>query len=257
MKYATYRFKKFICLIIYCSLKVLLIVKVSSEVEISHKEVLVLSVVLIVIEKYELPENLQKQLEKAIKDMKESPGKIDFQEYLQKIEDQLNCFKDFDEKALKINDLNQMINLKFEILSSLTNLKTELFLLVEKMKSNDLESIRPNEINSIVSKIVKYLPDWIDCCSKITNKFNDLSNFINTQYATSRLQLLDIQKRLEFWKKLSDELQLSKELLESFEKRELYVKEYYLNYLVENLTEIGCLINNFCKQIIDEKIVKN
>lgn len=314
---------------------------------------------LIVSENYELPENLQEQLENAIGEVKKLPEILDhqeyfqvfqeylkkiedplnyfkdyfqdFQEYLQKIKDPLNYFKDFDEKALKIDDLNQIIDLKFVILSCLATLKTTgIFLLVEKLKNNDLESIS-NEINLKVGEIDKNLPEWINCCTKITNKFEDLSNFISKiedshlffaiqeeiltkiadkktnlrrmseeikpkrffsnskekkkiqkeiysnflqiiglklvydlatelEYATNRLKFLDIQKILdtiELWKKLSDELQLSEELLKSFEKSELYAKEYYLDYLVESLTEIGCSINNFCKQIIDEKFVKD
>ncbi|CAG8545101.1 6007_t:CDS:2, partial [Dentiscutata heterogama] len=347
MKKVLYGFRKFIHLLsaLYLfnylyKLEVLLIVKVSSEVEISHKD----GLVLIVAEEYKLPENLQEQLEIAIEEMKKSPKNLQkqlenaidevkksqrildrqeyFQEYLQKI-------NDFDEKALKIDDLNQMIDLKFEILSNLATLKTGIFLLVEKVKNIDLERICLNEISLTVGEIDKYLPEWINCCTKITNKFEELSYFISKiedshffftiqeeilskladkktnlnhmskkidnlkgffpsfkniekekkkiqnesysnflqiiglklvydlttelEYATSRLKLLDIQKILEFWKKLSDELRLSEELLKSFEKSELYVKEYYLDYLVDNLTEIGCSINNFCKQIIDGK----
>ncbi|KAF0530828.1 hypothetical protein F8M41_011994 [Gigaspora margarita] len=75
-----------------------------------------------------MPENLQKQLEKAIEDVKKSPEKLEehreVKEYLQKIYKQL---KDFNENALKIDEFDPIINFKFEILSDLANLKTELF----------------------------------------------------------------------------------------------------------------------------------
>ncbi|CAG8620783.1 7412_t:CDS:2, partial [Dentiscutata heterogama] len=58
---------------------------------------------------------------------------------------------------------------------------------------------------------------------------------------TSRLKLLDleaIQKILEVWKTLSKELSKGLELVKNFKSSELYVKEWYLDYVVENLINI-------------------
>ncbi|CAG8731006.1 14338_t:CDS:2, partial [Cetraspora pellucida] len=134
--------------------------------------------VIIITKEYEIPGNLQELLEKAINDVKKSPEILErqeikeyFQEYYQKIDEQLKYFNDFNERALKIDDLNQIIDLEFEILSKLVTLKIEIFLLVEKLKNIDLENIDTKEIDLIVCEIDKYLPEWIDCCTKITNKF--------------------------------------------------------------------------------------
>ncbi|CAG8732602.1 4879_t:CDS:2, partial [Racocetra persica] len=271
------------------------------------------------METYELPKNLQEQLKNALNDVEKSPEILErqeireyFQEYRQKIDDQLIYFNDFDEKALKIDDLNQIINLEFEILFSFATLKTGIFLLVKKLKNIDLENTCPNEINLTFGKIDKYLPEWINCCTKITNKFKDINDFIskiedshfffaiqeeiltkvnktktNLHHMSEKIDknkkkffpknikevqdeiylnffqiiglklVYDLATKLEyttkFWEKFLDELRLNEKLLKNFEQSELYVKEYCLDYVVENLTEIGCSVNNFCKQIIDER----
>ncbi|CAG8784864.1 2775_t:CDS:2, partial [Cetraspora pellucida] len=180
------------------------------------------------------------------------------------------------------------------------------------------------------SEIDKYLPEWINSCTKITNKFEqfyqDLSNFINSnnikdnllffntqeellnktdeikkkidkrsnkilsfnkshdeekiysnfliiiglksvydltaelEYARSRFKLLDpifIKEISEFWKELTPELQLSEELVKIFQESELYTKEGCLYCIVENLSKIGCSVNNFFRNIVVKKIAKN
>ncbi|RIB04031.1 hypothetical protein C2G38_2254614, partial [Gigaspora rosea] len=143
-----------------------------------------------------MSENLQKQLEKAIDDVKKSPEKLEehrkVKEYLQKIDKKL---KYFNEKASKIDEFDpiiDIINFKFEILSDLANLKTEIFSLTEKL--NDLKNTCPNEINlpvrevnfsgGEIDKINEFLFKWINCTKTIPFKkfykdLSDLSNFSN------------------------------------------------------------------------------
>ncbi|RIB02714.1 hypothetical protein C2G38_2255430 [Gigaspora rosea] len=287
------------------------------------------------VRKFEIPENLKKILEKAINDVKESPETLK----KAKLDQQL---KDL-EKVSNIEDFN-MSNLAFNILSSLANLKTKIVLFVEKANYLNLESIFLNEIDSITSKIDKYLkflPEWNDYCIKIINQFEDLNNFVKNiedsffyfeiqenllakrdkiieelfnkskkidEYKTKKkysfrqkiyeekikqdedavylnflftiglklvydlidelkciakkLKLLNstsIQKILDFLKKLNYELNYELkqtelvDLIEIYKKSELCLKDCCLDYIVENLSKIACLINNFCKQIVVDK----
>ncbi|CAG8562948.1 9420_t:CDS:2 [Cetraspora pellucida] len=78
-------------------------------------------------------------------------------------------------------------------------------------------------------------------------------------YVAKRLKLLDqysIQNISDFWKKLIYELELTEGAVEVFKESEQYIKECCLDYIVKNLINIGCLVNNFCKQIIVERIVE-
>ncbi|RIB25122.1 hypothetical protein C2G38_2031331 [Gigaspora rosea] len=80
------------------------------------------------------------------------------------------------------------------------------------------------------------------------------------EYTTKKLKLLDsisIQKILGFLKKLNYELKQTEDLVEVLRKRELYLNDCYLYYLIENLSNIDCLVNNFCRQIVVEKSIKN
>ncbi|CAG8833045.1 19608_t:CDS:2, partial [Gigaspora margarita] len=274
-------------------------------------------VVIVTDEEYKMPKNLEKQLEKAIDDVKKSPEKLEehreVKEYLRKIDKQL---KNFNEKALKIDEFDTMINFKFEILFDLANLKTEIFSLTEK--PNDLKNTCSNEINLQIGevnlsggefdKINEFLFKWINCTKTIPFEkfYKDLINFSNfINIIEDSLFFFEIQEKLldeitkvkrkynkskeinkqkkERWgilsifmntkempqnetyfsssdivKKLSDEfdeLQSSKKLVESLKRNELpvYVKECCLDDVIENLTKIGCLVNNFCRQIVVEK----
>ncbi|CAG8772332.1 539_t:CDS:2, partial [Racocetra persica] len=278
--------------------------------------------VVIVAEEFKMSENLEAQLKKAIDDANRSPKKLELPEvkkYRHEIDKSLEYFEDFDKKALKPDDFDDMINLAHDILFNLANLRIE-----------NLKSAHPNEMNSTASKIDKYLPEWINNCTKITNKFEqfyqDLSNFIisnnikdnllffktqeeflnevdkvkkdihkrsnkinffnksyeekkiysnfliiiglkslydltaELEYARSRFKLLDpifIKEISDFWKELTPELQLSEELVKNFQESELYTKEGCLYCIVENLSKIGCSVNNFFRNIVVKKIAKN
>ncbi|CAG8795395.1 24374_t:CDS:2, partial [Gigaspora margarita] len=126
-------------------------------------------------------------LEEAIKDVNKSPEKLNLQEvkiYRQKIVTQLEYFEDFDKKALTFEDFDNMINLAYDIL----------------FKSANLKSTCPSEMNSLVSEIDKCLPEWINICTKITNKFNqfyeDLNDFITNNNIGDNLLTFKIQEEL-------------------------------------------------------------
>ncbi|CAG8596682.1 9069_t:CDS:2, partial [Scutellospora calospora] len=159
---------------------------------------------------------LLEQLEKAIRKVKESPETIEehqeVKKYLQEIDKQLEYFKEFDEKVF---DFNHMINLAFDILSSLANLKTEVFSLIEKSNRINLESNCLSEINLLVGEIdkyFKYLREWKNISTIITNQFKklyeDLRNLNNN--TKDSLFFFEIQEKLitekeELMKKINQE----------------------------------------------------
>lgn len=119
--------------------------------------------------------------------MNKYPEKLNLAEvkiYRQKIVTQLEYFKDFDKKALKFEDFDDMINLAYDIL----------------FKSANLKSTCQSEMNSLVSEIDKYLPEWINSCTEITNKFNqfyeDLNDFITSNNIGDNLLTFKIQEEL-------------------------------------------------------------
>ncbi|CAG8705501.1 11424_t:CDS:2, partial [Dentiscutata heterogama] len=85
---------------------------------------------------------------------------------------------------------------------------------------------------------------------------------IELECARSRFKLLNpefVKDISDFWGKLTYELQLSKELVNIFKESEceLYIKESCHHCIVENLSKIGCLINDFVRNITAKKIAKN
>ncbi|CAG8694529.1 11853_t:CDS:2, partial [Gigaspora rosea] len=117
----------------------------------------------------EMTKSRQEILEEAINDVNKSQEKLNLQkvkDYRQKIANQLKHFEDFDKKALKFEDFDDMINSAYDILFKLAKLKRTC----------------QSEMNPLVSEIDKYLPEWINSCTKIANKFNlfneDLNDFI-------------------------------------------------------------------------------
>ncbi|CAG8475332.1 3230_t:CDS:2, partial [Dentiscutata heterogama] len=79
-------------------------------------------------------------------------------------------------------------------------------------------------------------------------------------YAAKRLKLLgsiSIQKILDFLKKLNYVLKQTKDSVEVFKRSELCLKDCCLYYVIENLLQIGCLVNNFCTQIVVKNIAKD
>ncbi|CAG8812633.1 128_t:CDS:2, partial [Dentiscutata erythropus] len=177
-----------------------------------------------------------------------------------KLKKQLEYFEDFDEKALKFDDFDNMINLACDVLLNLANFKSKI-----------LKSVCSYEMDS---KIDEYLPkwtEWINSCTESTYKFNkfyeELSKFITDknikdellffeiqeelldkvaeenfqnflhiielksiyvlttelECARSRFKLLDpifVKEISDFWKELTHKLQLSKELMEIFKENE-------------------------------------
>ncbi|CAG8709953.1 16741_t:CDS:2, partial [Gigaspora rosea] len=114
-------------------------------------------------------------LEKAISDVKKLQD-LSLHQIKKYFQDQQ--FKDFDKKVPKVED---MINLLFNILSSLADLKTKIFLLVEKVNNLYLESTFSNEIDLLVDeidKLLKPLSEWNNCCTNITNQFEEFNKFV-------------------------------------------------------------------------------
>ena len=139
-----------------------------------------------------MSENLEAQLKKAIDDANSSPDKLELPEvkkYRHEIYKSLEYFEDLDKKALKPDDFDDMINLACEVLLNLSNLKLE-----------NLKSTCSYEMNSLINEIDKYLPNWIDSCIEITNKFNkiykDLSNFVTDNNIKDNLLFFEIQEEL-------------------------------------------------------------
>ncbi|CAG8521040.1 7443_t:CDS:2, partial [Racocetra persica] len=70
--------------------------------------------VVIAVEEFELPKNLQDHLRKAISNVNNKSSELlnhkDIEEYYKKIDKQLNEFKEFDKKALKIDNFIHMFD---------------------------------------------------------------------------------------------------------------------------------------------------
>ncbi|RIB01495.1 hypothetical protein C2G38_2256153 [Gigaspora rosea] len=135
----------------------------------------------------EMTKSRQEILEEAINYVNKSQEKLNLQKvkgYRQKIANQLKYFEDFDKKALKFEDFDDMINLAYVIL----------------FKSANLKSTCPSEMNLLVSEIDKDLPKWINSCTKIANKFNqfyeDLNDFITSNNIKDNLLTFEIQEEL-------------------------------------------------------------
>ncbi|CAG8784018.1 672_t:CDS:1, partial [Cetraspora pellucida] len=148
--------------------------------------------VIIAATDFEIPKNLQEQLERTIEHVNKTPEKLELKEvkeYRKKIDKQLEYFEDFDKKALKCDDFDEMINLAYDILVNFASLKSE-----------NLKSTCSNEMNSLISGIDEYLPKWINSCIEITNRFNkfydDLSNFITDNNIKDNLLFFEIQEEL-------------------------------------------------------------
>ncbi|CAG8778311.1 2462_t:CDS:1, partial [Racocetra fulgida] len=151
-------------------------------------------VLIATVEKYEMQKNFQNQLENAIGDVKKLLENLEYQEdrkylrkipevlerqddkkffleYLDKVDNQLDFFKDFDKKALEISYyFNHMINSTFEILSGLANLQTKIFSSIERLNNIDLENTQ-DEINLSFDETNEDLSKWINYCAEITKHF--------------------------------------------------------------------------------------
>ncbi|CAG8762044.1 28618_t:CDS:1, partial [Racocetra persica] len=84
----------------------------------------------------------------------------DVEEYYKKIDKQLNEFKEFDKKVLKINDFIYMLDLAISLIKELKNMN---------LKSPD-DSL--NEID-LIDKIDQNLLKWVKDYAKIAKKFNN------------------------------------------------------------------------------------
>ncbi|CAG8775985.1 17153_t:CDS:2 [Gigaspora margarita] len=230
----------------------------------------------------------QKFLQKIPEILEHQEDKVYFQKYCEKINNQLNHFKDFEKKALKISDFSYMINSTFEILSGLALLRTKSFLSIEELNIIDLENTQQDEINLSLDKTKEDLSKWINYCSEITDQFRNFDkDYTNLMNIEDHLFFFEIQEDIlikidniktnllhnskeidkpkvrrlfsssstEFLETLSKELS-KLEIAKNFEKYELYIKEFYLDYIVEHLTKISCLVNDFCRQIVFERFLK-
>ncbi|CAG8716427.1 27112_t:CDS:2, partial [Gigaspora margarita] len=162
--------------------------------------------VIIAVNEFKIQKKFKKLLEKAINEMKKPPNILEkaindvknlaeisqHQEIKKYFQDQQ--LKDFDKKVLKIEN---MINLLFNILSSLADLKTGIFLFNEKVNNLYLEGTFSNEIDLLVDeidKLLKPLSEWNNCCTNFTNHFEDFNNFVKNIEDSSFF--FKIQKKL-------------------------------------------------------------
>ncbi|CAG8750702.1 14507_t:CDS:2 [Cetraspora pellucida] len=146
------------------------------------------------------------------------------------------------------------------------NLLTKLYKVREKLWS---ESEKINEYEKKMNRI-----HFTDYEKKIREKNEEIdSSFlliiglklaydlsVEFGYVAKRLKLLDsisIQKILGFLKKLNNVLKRTKDSVEVFKESELCLKDCCFDYVIETLSQMSCLVNNFCTQIIVKKIVKN
>ncbi|CAG8473037.1 4017_t:CDS:2 [Cetraspora pellucida] len=159
--------------------------------------------VIIGIKEYEIPTNIQTQLENAIevvnKLLEHQEDKEYFQNYLQnilevlerkedkeyflkffkKIDNQFDYFTKFEKKDLKFsNYFNQMIYLIFMILSDLANLQTKVFSSIERLNNINLENTQQYEINLSFSKIDEWINDCINIIDKSRKVHEDYSKLI-------------------------------------------------------------------------------
>ncbi|CAG8463055.1 8066_t:CDS:2, partial [Dentiscutata erythropus] len=173
-------------------------------------------------EEFEISKHLQVQLEKAIKDANRSPEHEKVKNYRQKINKYFKHFEEFDKKASKFEDFDY-INSAYEILFCLANLK----------------SACSNEMKLSIGEIEKYLPDWINCCTKITAKFKFYedfsSNFIIENNIKNNLLFFGIQEELltEINGIKTNLREKSGKLNKSFfNKSRKYDEEIYSNFLL-------------------------
>ncbi|CAG8610316.1 29721_t:CDS:2 [Gigaspora margarita] len=244
-------------------------------------------------------------MKKAISDESNKSLEIlNHEEYHKKIVEQLNNFKEFDKKALKIDDFIYLINLIKELMNmnlkstgaslneiNLVDKNDQLFKLIEDYakvarkfklfheglnifnKNNDLvlfniQEELLTEVDDIRKHLIKkskelgnilYL-NKEDIKKKIDKDLHRIIRLKSVYDLTtelecirSRLKLFDptfIQKISDFCEKLSYKLKLNKDLVEIFREGESFIKNYCWNRIAKNLSEIGCLVNNFYRHII-------
>ncbi|CAG8751505.1 12552_t:CDS:2, partial [Cetraspora pellucida] len=187
--------------------------------------------VVIAVEEFELPKNLQDQFRKVISDVNNERleilkhdvekyrKKIEevVEEYREKIEEQLNEFKEFDKKALKIDDFIHMIDLASSLIKELMNMNLK------------IPGASSNEI-SLVDKIDQNLLKWIEDCAKIARNFNQFYEGLNTFNKNDNLALFKIQEKL---------------LAEVDDIR---------NHLTKNSEDLGSILHLIQKRSIKKKI---
>ncbi|CAG8480574.1 5119_t:CDS:2 [Racocetra fulgida] len=172
--------------------------------------------------------------------------KID-QNLLKWIEDYAKIARKFNQFYKDLDNFNKndnlvLFNIQENLLTKLDNIRNHL---VKKSKDLDniLYLIQKENIKKKIDKDFHYIIQ-LKSVYDLTTKL---------EYIRSRLYFFDptlIQKISDFCEKLTYELKLNNDLIKIFRESEPYVKDYCLNRIVENLSEIGCLVNNFCRHII-------
>ncbi|CAG8795342.1 20222_t:CDS:2, partial [Cetraspora pellucida] len=123
--------------------------------------------VIIVAEKFELPKNLQDQLRKAISVVNNKTPET-FEEYRKKIDVQLNKSKEFDKKALKINDFIHMICSATSLIKELMNMN---------IKSTGISPNKIDLVDRIDQNLLKWIEDYINIARKFKQFYEDLDDF--------------------------------------------------------------------------------
>ncbi|CAG8437262.1 8978_t:CDS:2 [Acaulospora morrowiae] len=75
--------------------------------------------------------------------------------------------------------------------------------------------------------------------------------FVELECIKNTLEILKSKGVLDFWKRITVEFQLNRELMEeNVIHGELYVKEYAIDHTIDNLAKIGYIIDTFCQNWI-------
>ncbi|CAG8500967.1 8176_t:CDS:2 [Cetraspora pellucida] len=130
-----------------------------------------------------------------------------------------------------------------------------LFTEIDKIKKDLTENSEKMKGNFVFNK-------W-DVKKNIQERFRKLIRLklvydlaTKLEYMSNRLKLLEptfIQKISAFWENITYELEVNKELVKTFKENELSIKKCCVNCIIENLSKIHDLVDNFCKDIICKK----
>ncbi|CAG8667678.1 11804_t:CDS:2, partial [Cetraspora pellucida] len=232
---------------------------------------------------------------------------LNYEEYRKIIDIQLHKFKEFDKKALKIDDFIHMIGSGTSLIKELMNMNLKStgaslneIDLVDKIDQNLLKWIE--DYTNIARKFKQFCEDLTDFNKNddlvlfniqenlltevndvrehLTKKSNQLDkpwyfnkedikkkidkDFLHViqlkqtydlttelECIRSRLKFFDqtfIQRTSDFCEKLTYELKLNNDLVKIFKECEPYLTNFCLNCIIENLSEIDCLVKTFCKR---------
>ncbi|CAG8728424.1 16378_t:CDS:2, partial [Cetraspora pellucida] len=108
---------------------------------------------------------------------------LNYEEYRKKIDMQLHKFKEFDKKALKINDFIDMIGSGTSLIEELMNMN---------LKNTDASLNEIDLVDKIDQNLVKWIKDYTNIARKFKQFYEDLNDFTKND----DLVLFNIQEKL-------------------------------------------------------------